>query len=479
MTPPSESPPAAPWAALPVVLAGIFMVVLDFFIVNVAMPELEADLGAGPAALQWIVAGYSLTAGVWLVSAGRLGDRHGRRRTFTLGMALFTLASLACGLAPDAGTLVAARLAQGAAAALLTPQVLAIIGVAFTGAARGRAIAAYGLTMGVAAVSGQLIGGVLIQADLLGLGWRWCFLVNVPIGLAATLAARPLVPESRAPGRTGLDLPGAALLTLSLSAVLVGLIEGGARGWPAWTWACLAGAVVPGAAFALRQRRLAAGGGDPLLAPELFRSRAFTLGLVTQSVFWCSCASFFLVLALYLQEGLGLDPVAAGLVFTILAAAYLAASLAAPGLAARDGRRTVLTGSVALVAGNATLLAVVARDGADAAIAALAPGLLLVGTGMGLLITPLVGLVLADVGPRWAGAASGALSTVQNTGNAVGVAAVGAVYFAHAADGAGTAFAASLVALTAIAAVLPLPALLLPRRAGAPAGAAPAGAGAR
>jgi MFS family permease len=183
MTTPRTTPdPRPPWAALPVVLAGIVMVVLDFFIVNVAMPALQADLGAGPAALEWIVAGYSLTAGVWLVSSGRLGDRCGRRRMYLLGLALFTVASAACGLAPDAGTLVAARLAQGAAAALLTPQVLAIIGVAFTGAARAKAIAAYGLAMGVAAVGGQLVGGALVQWDVAGLGWRSCFLINVPVG---------------------------------------------------------------------------------------------------------------------------------------------------------------------------------------------------------------------------------------------------------------------------------------------------------
>jgi EmrB/QacA subfamily drug resistance transporter len=453
------------------VLAGIVMVVLDFFIVNVAMPALQADLGAGPAELEWIVAGYSLTAGVWLVSSGRLGDRWGRRRMYLLGLALFTVASALCGLAPDAGTLIAARLLQGAAAALLTPQVLAIIGVAFTGAARATAIAAYGLAMGVAAVSGQLVGGVLVEWDVAGLGWRSCFLINVPVGLAA-LAAGRLVPESRAPGRAGLDLTGTALLTAGLAAVLVPLIEGRAQGWPPWTWASLAGALLLLAAFALRQRRLAARGDDPLLHPSLLRSRAFGAAMATQAVFWCSAASFFLVLALYLQDGRGLHPIAAGLVFTILAAAYMATSLVAPSLAQRNPRRVVLTGAASLAAGNAALLLVVARDGAAAAIAALAPGLALVGAGMGLLITPLVGLALAEVGPRWAGAASGALSTVQNVGNAIGVAVVGAVYFGRLGDGPSPAFEASLVVLTAIAAAVLLPALALPRPRRADAGAA-------
>jgi len=474
----TTSDPRPPWAALPVVLAGIVMVVIDFFIVNVAMPALRADLGAGPAELEWIVAGYGLATGVWLVSSGRLGDRYGRRRMYLLGLALFTAASALCGLAPDAGTLVAARLAQGAAAGLLTPQVLAIIGVAFTGPARAKAIAVYGLAMGVAAVSGQLVGGVLVEWDVAGLGWRSCFLINVPIGLAALAAAR-LVPESRAPGRAGLDLTGTALLTAGLAALLLPLIEGRAQGWPAWTWASLAGAGALLAAFAARQRGLAARGGDPLLNPALLRSRAFSAAIATQMVFWCSAASFFLVLALYLQDGRGLDPIAAGLVFTVLAAAYMATSLVAPALAQRNARAVVLTGAASLAAGNAALLAVVARAGGDAAIAALAPGLAAVGAGMGLLITPLVAVALADVGPRWAGAASGALSTVQNVGNAIGVAAVGAVYFGRLDQGPAPAFEASLVVLTAIAAAVLLPALLLPRPRRAGAAPARAAAGAR
>jgi predicted MFS family arabinose efflux permease len=261
--------------------------------------------------------------------------------------------------------------------------------------------------------------------------------------------------------------------------VLVPLIEGRAQGWPAWTWASLAGALALLAAFALRQRRLAARGGDPLLHPALLRSRAFGAAMATQAVFWCSAASFFLVLALYLQDGRGLDPIAAGLVFTILAAAYMATSLVAPALAQRAPRRVVLTGAASLAVGNAALLAVVAHDGGGAAVAALAPGLALVGAGMGLLITPLVGLALADVGPRWAGAASGALSTVQNVGNAIGVAVVGAVYFGRLDQGPAQAFQASLVALTAIAAAVLLPALLLPRPRRTETASAPAVAEAR
>src|SRR5690242_2694550 len=184
------------WAALAVVLTGTFMVVLDFFIVNVAMPAMQTDLHAGTGAIEWVVAGYGLTFATLLITAGRIGDRFGRRRAFSAGLALFTLASAACGLAWSPGALVAARFVQGAAAALLSPQVLSIIGLAYTGPDRVRALSVYGIVLGVAAAGGQLLGGVLVQSDVAGLGWRSCFLINVPIGALALALAPRLVPES-------------------------------------------------------------------------------------------------------------------------------------------------------------------------------------------------------------------------------------------------------------------------------------------
>src|SRR5690242_7050103 len=230
---------ASRWAALPVVLAGTFMVVLDFFIVNVAMPAMQADLHAGTGALEWVVAGYGLTFATLLITAGRLGDQFGRRRLFSAGLALFTLASAACGLAWSPATLVAARLVQGAAAALLSPQVLSVIGVAYTGPDRVRALSVYGIALGLAAAGGQLVGGVLVQADVAGLGWRSCFLINVPIGVAALALAPRLVPESRAAGAPRLDLTGTLLLTAGLTAIILPLVEGRRHGWPEWTWASL------------------------------------------------------------------------------------------------------------------------------------------------------------------------------------------------------------------------------------------------
>jgi EmrB/QacA subfamily drug resistance transporter len=457
----------ARWAALPVVLAGTFMVVLDFFIVNVAMPAMQADLHAGTGAIEWVVAGYGLTFATLLITAGRIGDRIGRRRAFAVGLTLFTVASAACGLAWSPAALVAARLVQGAAAALLSPQVLAIIGVAYTGPDRVRALSVYGIALGLAAAGGQLVGGVLVQADVAGLGWRSCFLINVPIGAVALALAPRLVPESRADGAARLDLAGTALVIAGLTAVVLPLVEGRQHGWPTWTWLSLAAAPALLGAFAVHQRRLERRGGAPLLPPALFADRAFSAGLLTQLVFWCGQASFFLVFALYLQLGRGLDALQAGLVFTILAAAYLAASLDAPALAARLGRRLPAIGALMLAAGHALLAASVADVGTSGPIGLLAPALLLIGAGMGLVITPLTATVLAGLEPHRAGAASGALATMQQVGNALGVAVTGVLFFGALDGGFAHAFEISLAELAVLCVAVAALTRLLPRPGGA------------
>ncbi|MFJ8625926.1 MFS transporter [Kitasatospora sp. NPDC093550] len=318
--PPTPAPP--PKGLLPVVLTATFMTALDIFVVNVALPSLQGDLGAGPAAVQWVMAGFSLALAAGLVTAGRLGDRYGRRRVFGLGLALFTLASAGCGLAPTAAALVGARVVQGLAAALMGPQVLAILRTAFSGPAQARAFARYGLTMGVGAVFGQLIGGLLIRADLFGLGWRSCFLINLPIGLAALVMVRRCLPESRAAQRPGLDPVGVLLVTTALTALVLPLIQGPSLGWPLWTVLCLGASVVLLAAFAAHQHRTTThrgeGAGTALVDTRLFRSRAFSAGVLAQLAFWLGQGSFFLVLALHLQFGRGLDALGAGLVFTAI-----------------------------------------------------------------------------------------------------------------------------------------------------------------
>ena len=454
------------WIPLPVLLAGTCMVVLDFFIVNVALPSIQSELHAGSGAIEWVVAGYALTSAVFLIPAGRLGDRSGRRRVFSIGLALFTVASAACGAATTPTQLVVARLAQGIAAALLTPSVLSIIGVLYAGADRARALGAYATVMGLAAVGGQLLGGVLIAANPAGLGWRSVFLINVPIGAAALLLAPRLVPESRAEAPPRLDWTGTLLVTAALSAVLLPLVEGRQQGWPAWTWLSLAAAPVLGAVFAVHQRRLARLGGTPLLDPALFRARSFSGGLIAQLGFWSGQASFFVVLALYLQQGRGLHPLPAGLVFTILAVAYLVTSMLAPRLAARHGRRVIAGGALVLASGHLLLLAAVAEIGIGGSVAALAPGLLLVGAGMGLVLAPLATTILQALEPERAGAASGMLTTMQNVGNALGVAVSGAIFFAALHAGYARAFELAVAELAAALIVVALLTRLLPRPAG-------------
>ncbi|EHP44343.1 major facilitator superfamily protein [Cupriavidus basilensis OR16] len=340
----ASSPSSMDRLALLVMLSGTFMVVMDFFIVNVALPAIQRELHASAGALQCVVAGYGLANAAGLITGGRLGDMLGRRRMFMLGLMLFALTSAACGLAPSAPVLVAARVAQGLAGALLQPQVLAMLSLSYTGLARERAFAAYGLALGLAALLGQLVGGALIRADLGGLGWRACFLINVPVALIALLLAPRVLRAAPATSGSKPDVPGMALLAAALSALVWPLVEGRQQGWPPATLLTLAMAPVLLAMFAWHQRRLHARGGEPLVSPALFATPGFARGLGVTVAFYAGNASFYFVLALYLQDGLGLSPLQGGGAFTMLALGFFATSLAAPRIAARLGRSSIAYG---------------------------------------------------------------------------------------------------------------------------------------
>ena len=431
-------------------LTGTFMVVLDFFIVNVALPSMQRELHAGTGAIEWVVAGFALTSAVFLITAARLGDRLGRRRMFSIGLGVFTLASAACGAAGTPTVLVAARLAQGVGAALVMPSVLSIINVTYRGEDLPRALGIYGLVMGLAAACGQLIGGGLIQANIAGSGWRACFLINVPVGIAALALAPRFVPESRSERRPRLDVLGTLLLTAGLIAVVLPLVQGRQHGWPAWTWISFGVAPLLLLGFVAGQRRLARRGSEPLLPPAMFRARSFNAGLMTQLAFWCGQASFFLVLALYLQQGRGLSALDAGLVFTIMAVTYVAASAQAPALLMHYGRRLLTIGALVLASGHGLLLAAVAHIGVGGSIVELMPGLALIGAGMGLVLVPLTTTILSSVDTRYAGGASGAVTTVQNVGGALGVAITGVIFFGALHGGYAHALELSLAELGAL-----------------------------
>jgi EmrB/QacA subfamily drug resistance transporter len=437
-------------AALLVVLTGTFMITLDFFIVNVAIPTMHRDLRANSGEIQWIVAGYGLAIASGVITAGRLGDLFGRRRMYALGLALFTLASLACGVASTAGELVGARVAQGVAAALLTPQVLAILSTSFKGRSLTRAFTAYGLTMGVAAVFGQLIGGLLIQADVLGLGWRSCFLINVPIGLVTLVLVPRFVPRAAGTRTARLDLVGMTLVTLALVAAVLPLIEGQPQHWPLWTFISLGVAAALFVVFVAHQRWFARRGGAPHVDMSMFTSRGFSVGVLAQLAFWMGQASFFLVLALYLQDGRGLSALTAGVVFAAIGGGYLATSVNAGRIAARLGRQSVALGTLIMVVGLVAMDITVRAIGTDASIAWLVPSLIVDGAGMGIALSPLAQVALSQVAPKHAGAASGVLSSTMQVGGALGVAIIGVVFYRALPGGYPHALSAGLTFLACV-----------------------------
>jgi EmrB/QacA subfamily drug resistance transporter len=433
------------WGTMLIVVSGMFMVTLDFFIVNVAIPSTQAQLHAGPAGVQFIVAGFGVAYASGMITGGRLGDLYGRRRLFAIGMGLFTVASLGCGLAPSTAVLITGRVLQGVGAALLSPQVLAILNVTFTGKHRAMAFNGFALSIGVAGTFGQLIGGLLIKWNPDGLGWRTIFLINVPIGIVVLSMLRAKVAESRGTGRSGLDLVGTLLVTCGLVAIVLPLVLGREQGWPVWEWVLSLGlAVVLLASFAFYQGRLERIGKAPLVSLSLFRERAFSVGVGITLVYFSAMASFFLILALYLQEGHGLSPLRSGLTFVSMGFGFFAGSPVGMNLAAKIGKQVLAAGALLVGVGFVVVFVTVSSIGVTGSLLWLVVGLLVAGLGMGLVMAPLTPTVLAGVAPSHAAAAAGVLSTAQESGNALGVAIVGAVFFNALATGAQSGFAGAL-----------------------------------
>jgi EmrB/QacA subfamily drug resistance transporter len=449
----------AAWLVLAAVLPGMFMNVFDFFAVNVATPVLHTELGSGPPALELIVGGYGLTFSLGLVTGGRLGDRYGRRRVFFVGMAAFTVASAASGLAPTSDILVVARLFQGAAAAMMVPQVLSIIRVSFPARERRIALGVYGMTIAVGQVSGQALGGILLSADIGGLSWRPIFLVNVPVAALTFLFGYKRVPESVSPTRPSLDLAGVGLLTLTAGLLTIPIVEGGALGWPLWCWLFLAAVPAAGAAF-VRWEHLARATRQPLVDLGLFRSKDFRRGLFVNVTLYATISSFFFVLGLYLQTGRGDSPLVAGLTFVPLAAGNFVASLSSSALVGRYGRSTLTAGAALQIAGLLVLLA--ASDPRQPEILILG-GVTLFGLGQGLLIPPIIGVVLSRVPVADSGAATGVLVTVQQLSGTVGLALVSLGFFAGSADYVAGFRVACVCCLALAAGSLILSRLLAPR----------------
>ncbi|NIJ14492.1 MFS family permease [Saccharomonospora amisosensis] len=426
-SPPTEHGSTLTTAGLLTLLLGAALPLVDFFIVNVALPAIGADLGANTATLELVIAGYGVTYAVLLVPGGRLGDAYGRKRLFKIGLAAFTVTSLGCGLAANIEVLVAARVAQAAAAALLLPQVLSVIQASTYGEHRSRAMGRYGANAGLSMIAGQLLGGVLVAADIAGLGWRPIFLVNVPIGLLGLLATRS-VPESRSRDPLRVDLAGTALLGAALLCLLIPLTEGRALGWPAWTPASLAAVPLLLVALAVTQRRAERSGRVPLLPPTVLRVPSMRRGLAVTSVFFTGFGAFMFVCAVTLQEGLGFGPLGAGLALAPLAFGFFAASLASTRLVSRFGQAVAPAGFMIQLAGLLLLLAVVLPGWPGVTVLYLLPATLLCGVGQGLAVTTLFRLVLSGVPADSAGLGSGVLATTQQAALALGVGTLGSLF---------------------------------------------------
>ncbi|KPI05551.1 major facilitator superfamily MFS_1 [Actinobacteria bacterium OK074] len=434
-TTPTVRSPAEPTAALGG--AGLFTVLLaaalpliDFFIVNVALPTMGKDLHASEAVLELVVAGYGVAYAVLLVLGGRLGDLFGRRRLFLGGMAAFGLTSLACGLAPSAWTLVAARIAQGAASAAMLPQVLATIQATTTGARRAKAMSMYGATAGLSMVVGQILGGVLVAANIAGTGWRSVFLVNVPVVVVGLVLAARRVPDTRSPHPEPVDGPGTVLLAASLLTLLLPLTEGRAAGWPLWTWLALAAFPFVAGAFYAVERRADRLGRTPLVPPSLLALASLRRGLVMIVPFSIGFSGFMFVIAVALQRGEGLGPVAAGMALAPMAAVFFVVSLCGPRLVARYGTRVVTAGGIVQFAGVALITLAAWRSWPHLGLLDLMPGAALAGGGQALQLPILFRIILSEVPAARAGVGSGVMVTTQQSSLALGVATLGTLFLA-------------------------------------------------
>lgn len=442
---------------LTVILIGQFMATLDVSIVNVAARTIQSDLHTSGAALQVIVAGYTVVYAVLLITSARLGGSHGYSRLFMTGTALFTAASLACGLAPGAGSLIGFRLLQGAGAALLVPQVMSLIQHTLSGPARLKALSVYTAVLAAGAVVGQILGGVLISADPFGSGWRSVFLVNVPVGAVLLIAGQRLLPHVEGVRERRTDVPGLLLLAAALGMLVAPLVLGHETGWPAWTWIMLVASVAVFAVFVLYERRLTAAGGDPLIATRVLRSPALAPAAGAIFLVLVAFSGSLFVCALHLQGALRYGPAHAGLLFVPLVVGFGLGGLYWRRLPARLHPMLPVTGLLVSAAGY-LWLALLQRDGGQVAVAAEA-ALGVIGISSGIAYGPLFGLALSRVAAADAADASGVMNTLIQFGQVLGVSVIGTVFLgqvtlpaAAARSGHALSITVAAVALVSVAA---------------------------
>ncbi|WP_426593975.1 MFS transporter [Cellulomonas sp. McL0617] len=429
-TPPKV--PRSSWNALIVLMAGMCMALIDTTIVNVALPTIRDSLDASEATLSWIISGYALAFGIALIPSGRMGDRLGHKWVFFTGLALFTLASLACGFAQSSIQLIIFRVVQGLAGGMFVPGVTAFIQLLFPGPVRGKAFAIMGSVIGVSTAIGPILGGLLIEAFGDTNGWRTVFLVNIPIGIVTLIAAAKLLPAGKlgTTSKAGVDLVGLVLLTAGLVAILVPLIEGQDKGWPAWTFITLAAGVLLIVAFALWELRIK--DKNPMVPPHLFSHPAFTGGTVLAMIYFAAFTSIFFTISLLWQAGLGHTALESGFVGVPFAVGSIIGASQSNRLAQRLGRTVLVVGTALVAVGLAWVWIVLSTvSAADLTNWDLLLPLLLGGIGSGLFIAPNVQFIVATVDRSEAGAASGVISVMQRVGSAIGIAVIGSVLFGH------------------------------------------------
>ncbi|KQW08121.1 MFS transporter [Leifsonia sp. Root4] len=474
---PVSAVPRRAWSALIVLLLGMFMALLDTTIVNVALPTIRTSLDASEATLSWIISGYALAFGLALIPAGRVGDRIGHKWVFFTGLALFTVASLFCGLATNDLQLVIARVAQGLAGGVFVPAVTALIQLMFPLSARGKAFAIMGATIGVSTAIGPILGGLIIEAFGDVNGWRVVFWVNLPIGVIALIAAAILLPARGGPRvRTATDPVGLLLLSAGLIAILVPLIEGQDLGWPLWTYLTLAAGAVLILLFALWELRLARLGRSPLVPPRLFSHPAFSGGVILALVYFASFTGIFFTISLLWQAGLGHTALEAGLVSLPFAIGSIIGAAQSDRLSRLLGRTVLVMGTALVSIGLVWVwLVLLLTPAAELNSWLLLVPLFIAGVGNGCFIAPNAQFIVATVDRSEAGAASGVISVMQRVGAAIGIAVVGSVLFgtlnvtANTPEAIADAFASSAASALAVSAGLSIVAFLfvftLPKRA--------------
>jgi EmrB/QacA subfamily drug resistance transporter len=422
--------PRRAWWALIVLLAGMFMALLDTSIVNVALQTIRSSLNANEATLSWVISGYALAFGVVLIPAGRFGDRFGHKWIFIVGVAVFTASSVWCGFAQTSGELVVARVVQGIGGGIYVPAVASLIQLMFPPRVRGKAFGIMGAVIGVSTALGPIVGGLLIEVFGEKSGWRSIFFVNAPIGVLTVIAAVLLLPAGSAGKRLSTDALGLLLAIAGLVALLVPLIEGEDKGWPAWTFISLAGGVLLLVAFAFWERHVSRGDTEPLVPPHLFSHPQFTGGVLLAFVYFAAFTSIFFSISLLWQAGLRHTALESGLVSLPFSIGSIVGAPLSDRLAQKLGRHVLSLGTGLVAAGLIALwLLFWQAPITDLTSWDLLPPLVVAGFGSGLFIAPNQRFIVATVTPREAGAASGVVQTVQRVGSAIGIAIIGSILF--------------------------------------------------